>query len=217
MRIQIRMLLNRYTYWMVESVDTFGGCSDCELLGLVASGNEIAFEVLYRRYADRIYRAILMRLNSPDEAEELTSDVFLLLWRKCKKIQIHDDGSLYPWLYAVARKSCMSTSRRGRSRLRLLSKLFQVERSGNCEQLNLDVTSQEENDLLELVHCLSSGEREIVTLRVIDGLTHAQIANLLGITVAASRTRLSRAVASLRRHYASGSNVALGSLRGWLD
>lgn len=74
--------------------------SDIELMDKIRQGDMTAFGLLYARYADLIYRHILVRVNSSFDADDIFQSFFLNLWEKRDSIQINTSvkGYLLTWL-----------------------------------------------------------------------------------------------------------------------
>src|SRR5262245_40823684 len=84
--------------------------SDEALLGKIAAGNRLAMQVLYARHHGRIYRFVLRMLGDETTAEDLTSDVFLSVWRQA--LQFEARSSVTTWLLAIARYKALTELRR---------------------------------------------------------------------------------------------------------
>ena len=64
------------------------GISDLELVDAIRKGEIIAFQELYKRYADLMYRNILVRVNSSFDADDIFQDFFIKLWEKRANFRI---------------------------------------------------------------------------------------------------------------------------------
>ncbi len=74
------------------------------------SGDGRAFEDLYRRYFQRIYRYCLKRVGDAHEAEELAQEAFVRAYSAMPKLS--GERRFYPWLSVIASRLCVDTHRR---------------------------------------------------------------------------------------------------------
>ena len=84
--------------------------SDAALIAKIAAGNRLAMQVLYARHHARVYRFILRLIGSEAAAEDLTSDVFLGVWRQAHRFEAR--SSVTTWLLAIARYKALAELRR---------------------------------------------------------------------------------------------------------
>jgi len=75
--------------------------SDAALIAKIAAGNRLAMQVLFARHHARLHRFILRLLGSEAVAEDLTSEVFLGVWRQAHRFEAR--SSVTTWLLAIAR------------------------------------------------------------------------------------------------------------------
>ena len=134
----------------------------------------------YEQYKNGIYRYALSITKDPHLAEDVLHDTFVKLLSggiRCVS------GKEQAWLYRIARNLCYDHLRKAKR-----------------EQLFMDPPAQAENQLeyIELISPLSPMEQEIVTLKIIGGLSHKEIGSVLGITPSAAQKRYERAINTLR-------------------
>ena len=86
------------------------GLADERLVARVAAGDRLAMEALYARHHLLIYRFVLRLVNDAATAEDLTSDVFLDVWKQAGRFEGRSQVST--WMLAIARYKAMSTLRR---------------------------------------------------------------------------------------------------------
>jgi len=84
--------------------------SDDELIAKIAAGNRLAMQVLYARHHARVYRFALRLVGSHAVAEDLTSEVFLSVWRQAHRFE--GRSAVTTWLLAIARYKALSLMRR---------------------------------------------------------------------------------------------------------
>lgn len=161
-----------------------------------------AEEIFTRIYRDHhsLVLAYCARRVSAEEADDATSEVFTVLWRRIREV---DPERPLPWLYGVARHT-LAHRWRSRGRLqRLLNRLGgSPERSTDSTE---EVVIRREQDRLVVtaVTQLSSTDQEILRLVAWEGLTAHECAETLGCSVAAAEQRLHRAKQRLARRLRS--------------
>jgi RNA polymerase sigma-70 factor (ECF subfamily) len=84
--------------------------SDAALIAKIAAGNRLAMQVLFARHQARVYRFILRLLGSKAAAEDLTSEVFLGVWRHAHRFEAR--SAVTTWLLAIARYKALAELRR---------------------------------------------------------------------------------------------------------
>jgi RNA polymerase sigma-70 factor (ECF subfamily) len=158
-----------------------------------AVGDVGAFERLYRRHLARIH-GLARRMAGPEQAEELTQEVFVRAWQKLGTFR--GEAAFGTWLHRVAvhlilgRRSAQQVERRRRDR--------------DDAQLERMASPQERPDLAldfeSAIDRLPEGARQIFVLHDVEGHKHEEIANLLGISTGTSKSQLHHARLALRRH-----------------
>lgn len=163
------------------------------------------FRELYAEHYDAILGYFLRRADQ-SVAQDLTSDVFLVAWRRFDDVPRGDETLL--WLYGVARNT-MAHRRRSIARTtRLKRRLRSLPGPDATDEPELQIVQRAEyEEVLAAAGRLKPTDQEILRLAAWEELPHDQISRLLGISVAAVDQRLHRAKKRLtneyRRHTAS--------------
>lgn len=159
------------------------------------------FEALYRRlYADVL--AYVLRRTSPDEAEDVVAECFLVAWRRFHELP---EDSL-PWLYSVARRVLANHRRAGRRRQALTSSLTQQPWRVDLRPSDPADRVADHAEVLAAFARLSERDREVLSLAAWEELSAPRAAKALNCTPATFTVRLHRA----RRRLAG----ALAAVRG---
>lgn len=141
-------------------------------------------EALYRRYGDMVLGRCRTLLGNDADAMEATQDVFLRVFRN--QGQFRGDASPSTWLYRVTTNHCLNLLRSRRRRPE-----DPVEDLSLVPDSVLDTV--EIRDLLDrLLKDQDERTRECVVYHVIDGMTHDEVGELLGISGAAVRKRIGK-------------------------
>jgi RNA polymerase sigma factor (sigma-70 family) len=176
--------------------------TDEELWDRVRSGDEHAFGELFERHSQAVFAYCLRRTGTWAVAEDLMSAVFLETWRKRRTVTI--EASLLPWLYGVA-LGVTRNHRRSRTRYRAaLSRVPPAEAHGDhADDVARKVDAEARTRaVIEELSRLPRRDREVLEMAAWSDLTHAQIADVLGIPVGTVKSRLARAQRTLRGAFA---------------
>jgi len=153
-----------------------------------------AFGQLYELYLDRIYRYVYHRVGSTVEAEDLTEQVFLRAW---EHLGSYNDRGLpfTAWLYRIAHNLVIDYHRT-RKQTEPLSENLEEHRPGPEEAVACRLEAAEVADALR--H-LPPDQQQIITLRFVQGLSHAEAAVIMGKNEAALRALQYRALIALQK------------------
>lgn len=162
-----------------------------------AGGGADAFQTLYRGHAAALFAYLLRRCPSPVDAQDALAETFLVAWRRPDQVPGGDAARL--WLYGVARR-VVANQRRGDRRRQQLAVRLEAQRPETV--VPGPDPGGEVRDVMAALTGLSEGDREILRLAAWEGLSHPEIAAILGCSENASAIRLHRARARLRRAYA---------------
>jgi RNA polymerase sigma-70 factor (ECF subfamily) len=165
---------------------------------LAAQGDMKAFEEIYRSHHRRVFNQVLRMTRNVSEAEDLTQDVFLQLYRKLKTFR--GESAFTTWLHRLTinvvlmhfRKTAVRPDQRSDE---LPEKVELVNRTAGSEStLILNRIYLE-----EALRQLSPGYRAVLILHDVEGYEHNQISQILGCAVGTSKSQLHKARLKLRR------------------
>lgn len=144
-------------------------------------------ELLYARYARRMYAVCLRYARHQLEAQDLMQEGFIRVFDKLKGFRM--DGSLEGWVRRIMVHTAINHYRR---------KAFQMERFGLEHVPDEPVASTAvdhlgEQELLAMVSALPDGYRVVFNMYAIEGYDHAEIASMLGCGESTSRSQLAKA------------------------
>lgn len=158
-------------------------------LDAVRAGSPEALAVLYRGHATALHRLAYRITGTRHDAEDVVHDVFVGLPEALRRYE--ERGALLSWLKRV-------TARVALKRLRVRKRRREVvlpAAAGGKESL----IAPEGIALQVALEALPEGLRTVVVLKEIEGYSHAEIGELIGISAGASRVRLARALRCLRK------------------
>ncbi len=157
------------------------------LVQRVAIGDVRAFEALVSRHEVAVFRKCVDMLGDRGDAEEAAQDVFLAVWgASCR---LRGECRFSTWLYRVTTNQCLNQIRRRRPQ--------PAEPVDQAGALGIPEAAYEGHEDVAAVAVavarLSVEGRSALLLRGVDGLAYAEIAAILGVSVAAVKSRLNRA------------------------
>lgn len=177
-----------------------GSLTDEEVLQRVGRGEPELFELLMRRYNQRLFRVVRAYLSDDLEAEEVVQQAYVVAFQNLESFE--GRSSYATWQTRIAINEALARQRRLRRRGDLLEDLkldtpeFAPESASPAER----ASSAELRELIEqCVDALSSEHRVVFMMRRVEGLDTEQTAELLGTTPAAVKARLHRANEHLRQ------------------
>jgi len=168
-----------------------------ELLEKVRAGDKAAFEEMARRLTERIYPMALRALASREAAEEVTQDALVRIYTRIDQVQ--DPKALEGWAMRVA-FSRINDRFRGRKRFRKAQAGLTELKKLNGQDEGLSALEREElrRALSEALEAIDEKHREVFLLREVDGRSHREVAELLGVPEGTVWSRLSYARKRLR-------------------
>ncbi|MBL7740463.1 MAG: RNA polymerase sigma factor [Chitinophagaceae bacterium] len=161
--------------------------SESDLISGCIEGNRRMQEELYRRFSPRMYAVCLRYAGSSDEAEDILQEGFIKIFKKLDSFR--GEGSFEGWI----RRIFVNTAIEHFRRKRYLQPVTEKEEN-TLEGKSLSaLDGLAEKDILELVRQLSPGYRTVFNMYVVEGYTHKEIGDILGISEGTSKSQLSRA------------------------
>lgn len=158
-----------------------------------AQGNLESFEVIYRAFSGFVFNVVFRVVNHMDDAEEVTQDVFLTIYRKLDRFGFK--SSLKTWIYRIAVNSAINHAKK-RSRERFNRVEFddnmELTPAGDAVQDRMDRKDQEKI-VSSLLAALNPDQRACLVLRDFEGLSYEEVAETLKININTVRSRLKRA------------------------
>ena len=163
------------------------GLADERLVARVAAGDRLAMEALYARHHLRIYRFVLRLVNDAATAEDLTSDVFLDVWKQAGRFEGRSQVST--WMLAIARYKAMSTLRRQADDP--LDGVIANEIPESADNPEANGHKQHESALLrQCLRQLSPTHREVIDLVYYHEKSVAEVAEITGVPPNTVKTRM---------------------------
>jgi RNA polymerase sigma-70 factor (ECF subfamily) len=165
-----------------------------ERVARARSGDEAAFESLYREHVGRVYGLCLRMTGQAATAEDLTQDTFVSAWKSLPGYE--GRSSFSTWLHRIAVNAVLASRRGPRGRL----ETSLTNEDGDEMELMAEDAMDEATpiDLERAIGSLPAGARDIVVLHGIYGYRHEEAAGMLGVAVGTCKAQLHRARHLLR-------------------
>ena len=165
-----------------------------------AKGDAAAFETLYRRYKDAMYRYLLRQCQNPATAEELFQDIWLRIVNARQDYTVK--ASFRTWLYQIAHNRLIDHYRRQNSRMPesyLENSILENTATSEANDPQRIVNGQQQAaHLAELIAALPEAQREAFLLKEESGMTLEEIAMATNTTRETVKSRLRYAFKRLR-------------------
>lgn len=169
-----------------------------EIVRRAQGGDERAFEQIYCKHRRRVYSVCMRSTHNPAQAEELTQDIFLQLYRKISSFR--GDSSLWTWLYRVTLNVVLMSARRKQIVCTAVYDCTDVEQS-NTQFAREDVllaSTVNRITLMTAIESLPPGYRMVLWLHDVLGYEHDEIAEMLGCSSGNTKSQLHKARLKMR-------------------
>ena len=161
--------------------------SESDLLEGCRRGDRKMQQELYNRFAPKMYGVCLRYASNAEEAEDILQEGFIKIFNKINSYR--GEGSFEGWI----RRIFVNTAIEHFRKKTYLQPITETEEN-TVEGKYLSVLdSLAEKDIIQLIQQLSPGYRTVFNMYVVEGYTHKQIADILGISEGTSKSQLSRA------------------------
>jgi RNA polymerase sigma-70 factor, ECF subfamily len=182
-----------------------GLTDDRALLDRIRQGDASGAAELFERYAPAILRFADRLLGDRAVAEEVTQEVFLKLITRAH--QYDGRAGVSSWLFAIAANACRDRRRRDR-RAPVIPLEGLPEPPDKGEGVERGLLDRERSAAVRrALNALSEEQREALVLARYHGLPYVEVARVLGISVGAVKTRIFRAVETLKIHFSEGERA----------
>jgi RNA polymerase sigma-70 factor (ECF subfamily) len=180
-----------------------------ELLSGLKSADEKACTFFINSYKEMVYKIAISFVSSPEDAEELTQDVFVKAIRQIEKFK--QQSSLKTWLYRITVNEALNKTRSAKSRF--FSSLFARNNPSVADTISIVEQSPESKKishenlqfLYRCIECLPEQQKIAFTLNKIDELPYAEVAEIMGISVSSVESLLHRAKKKLQSEIVKNS------------
>jgi RNA polymerase sigma-70 factor (ECF subfamily) len=172
--------------------------AEMALVDQAIAGDADAFGELYVLHLDAIYRYVYFRVGNTHDAEDITEQAFLKAWEALPEYQ-HRGNPFINWLYRIAHNLVVDFHRQRKPAdpIPLVEKdVLKSEEPTSLEQI---IEAEEAAAMATAIAQLPGEQQQVIVLRFIEGLKHAEVARLLDKSQGACRVLQYRALANLNQ------------------
>ena len=164
-----------------------------DTLSRAAEGDLQPFEVIYKATVNFVYNVVFRIVNNREDAEEVTQEVFLIIYRKLSGFRF--ESSFKTWVYRIAVNCAINfAKKRAKTKNRMVEYDDQLIMETVSSGAGKEMDEEHRDKIVErLLSVISPDQRACVVLRNIEGLSYQEIAQTLKININTVRSRLKRA------------------------
>lgn len=171
--------------------------SDFDLTQASAGGDMVAFEVLYERHQRRVYSLCLRMVANATEAEDLSQEVFVQLFRKVGSFR--GESAFTTWLHRLTVNHVLMHFRKRGVRLERTTEEGEISEMQDIIQAVTEKPRFIDRIALDkAIAELPPGYRTVFVLHDVEGFEHEEVATMLGVSVGTSKSQLHKARMRLR-------------------
>jgi RNA polymerase sigma-70 factor (ECF subfamily) len=173
-----------------------------DAIRLAQQGNAAAFEQLYRRYSTRVYALCFRIVQNESDAEDLTQEAFLLLFRKIHMFR--GESKFSTWLHRLATNLSLMRLRKRKHPEVSLDAVLEPGGEGSAPRFEPGALDVRLSGVVDHVHLsraiaqLPEGHKEMFLLHDVEGYEHHEIARIVGCSTGNSKSQLYKARVRLR-------------------
>lgn len=174
--------------------------SDYELILSFQQGDYSAFETLYERYLNKVYRYLFFKTNgNKNLAQDLCSETFLAGFESLGHFQADEKANFWAWMLSIAHHKFVDYVRvNHQQELSLDEGLIASDDHQILELLNIKSEAQ---SILDFLSTLGKEKKDIILMRIWENMNYTEISTLLGKSEEACRQLFSRTMKNLIEHF----------------
>ena len=188
--------------------------TDIELMQRVVAYDSKALEALYNRYSPILYTLIKKIVTDEAAAEEVLSDVFVIIWRKANRFDF-STGNVYTWIISLTRNKAVDYLKHPQVNGTLKqydddfeNKFILPKLSPAIDQLDIKTALHIKTNVETALNKLTDAQQYVIYLAYYEGLTQKEIAEKLNIPLPTVKSKIKIALGNLRDNLIKGeSNV----------
>lgn len=148
---------------------------------------------LYDRYSSKMYGVCLRYAGNTNDADDILQEGFIKVYNNLHKFR--GEGSLEGWIRRIFINTCIEQFRKKVKSYNISEAHENTVEDGDLSAMDMLAAK----DLVRLIHELSPGYKAVFNLYVVEGYSHKEIAQLLGISEGTSKSQLARAKGTLKK------------------
>jgi len=165
-------------------------------------GDEKSLEILIERYLKMIYSFVYRNVGSQSDAEDITQEVFVKVWKNIKKFD--RNKNFKPWIFQIAKNTAIDFLRKKKT---IPFSRFENEKGQNLlidnlpgDPINLLENLNDKRVLAGAMQGLSDKEQKLINMRHQEGMSFKEIAEVFGESINTVKSRYRRVLAVLKRN-----------------
>ena len=174
--------------------------TDAEVWNVLKQGQSQALQILYERYSSLVYRLAFRVLGNSQEAEDLTQDIFLTLWRS--RNYDPNRGSLGSYLTTLTRSRAIDKLRSRGTQVKFLQRWSQlmVTESSSPSPFEAASLSQRSEQLKAAIAQLPASQRQVLEMAYFEGMSQSEIAKQLETPLGTVKSWCRQGLLNLRKN-----------------
>ena len=169
-----------------------------ELLRASSRGDQASFAQLYDATAARVHGLVLRVIRDPAQAEEVTQEAFLEIWKTAARFD-SGRGSALSWLLTIGHRKAVDRVRAAEASSKRDTKYHdQTQPVPHDETADAVETSLEAQRVRHAMQSLTEAQREAIGLAYFGGYTHSEVAKMLDLPIGTAKTRIRDGLIRLR-------------------
>lgn len=175
---------------------------DKKLIQQYLKGDQLALEILFKKYLKPIYSFSYKNVGNSAEAEDITQEVFVKVWKNIKKFD--QKKSFKPWIFQISKNTSIDFLRKKKS---IPFSKFENERGQNvlleniaAVPVNLIGSLSDKKVLAAAMQGLNDKEQKIINLRHNDGMSFKEIAGFFRESINTVKSRYRRALGNMKKN-----------------
>lgn len=179
-------------------IENLSSAKDFDLTQAASKGDMAAFEEIYQRHHRRVYSICLRMLQNAFEAEDLTQDVFIQLYRKIGSFR--GDSAFTTWLHRLTVNQVLMHFRKRTVKFEKTTEEGETPEqivTGTANPFKMQIVDK--LSLENAIEQLPPGYKNVFVLHDVEGFEHEEVARILGCSVGTSKSQLHKARLKLRK------------------
>jgi RNA polymerase sigma-70 factor (ECF subfamily) len=185
--------------------------SDAVLIRKYIQGEESALGILIERHQSKIYGFIYSKIKDKDLCDDVFQDTFIKVIKTLKSNSYNEEGKFVPWVMRIAHNLVIDHFRKSK-KMRFQRdtdeySVFSLLSDSSLNAENQIILDQIELDLSIIIEELPQDQREVLVMRMHQGLSFKEIADLTGVSINTALGRMRYAIINLRKIIAKNNIV----------
>lgn len=187
--------------------------TDEQLVKAYAQGNNEAFDILLKKYQDKLYSYIIRTVKNEDVANDIFQDTFVKAIMTIKQGRYTESGKFPAWITRIAHNLIIDHYRQEKSENLQSTDISDVDILNRKEFSeatieDIMISQQQLDDVKQLLHLLPEPQRQVLTMRFYANMSFKEIAAATSVSINTALGRMRYAVLNLRRLAAEHEVIA---------